>query len=171
MHYTVRGRRKHIIRVERKGAWDNGPVEIPVGKRPFLVEVDPPDAAGALRRLKINHRHCPVEVEQDANGLPRRVILRGTPFDISIERVESTRYRPPQQEREISGEMRALLPGQIVEIFVREGDPVEQGQPVMTLEAMKMENGIFAPKGGRVSRICIPRDAIVRKGDLLFVIE
>ena len=171
MHHTVRGRRRHSVRIDPKQHRAEGPIEVTVGKRAYLVEIEPVEPGGALRAVKINHRHYPVEIERDANGVPTRVTLRGIPFDLAIERVEAKRYRPPAPKREVSGETRALLPGQIVDVLVREGDPVERGQPVMTLEAMKMENGIFAPKPGRIARLCVERGALVRKGDLLCVVE
>lgn len=56
----------------------------------------------------------------------------------------------------------APIPGVIVSIEVREGDPVEAGQPVMTLEAMKMKNIIRATRSGKVALLKVTVGETVR---------
>ncbi|MFH9725578.1 pyruvate carboxylase [Streptomyces sp. NPDC017254] len=55
----------------------------------------------------------------------------------------------------------------VVTLAVAEGDEVEAGATVATIEAMKMEASITAPRGGRVSRLAITRIQQVEGGDLL----
>ena len=105
------------------------------------------------------------------DGFPDRVYLKGVPFDIEIERVESNRYRPPLPEKEVSGEVTARLPGQVVSLLVREGDSVVKDQPLLVLEAMKMENEILAPKDGIVSEIFAPEGQLVAKDERLLRID
>ena len=50
-------------------------------------------------------------------------------------------------------EVRATLPGLVVAIAVREGDEVESGATLLTIEAMKMQNEVRAPQAGRVAAI------------------
>jgi 3-methylcrotonyl-CoA carboxylase alpha subunit len=50
-------------------------------------------------------------------------------------------------------ELRTRLPGKVVRILVREGEAVRAGQPLLILEAMKMETEITAARAGRVERI------------------
>jgi len=45
------------------------------------------------------------------------------------------------------------MPGKILELFVSVGEQVEQGQPLLVLEAMKMEHRILAPQDGEVGAI------------------
>ncbi|APU17134.1 MULTISPECIES: pyruvate carboxylase [Actinoalloteichus] len=59
----------------------------------------------------------------------------------------------------------------VVTVSVAEGDTVEQGQTVATIEAMKMEAGITAPKGGTVRRLAIGSVAQVEGGDLLLELD
>ncbi len=54
-----------------------------------------------------------------------------------------------------SGEVIAPLPGLILKILVKEGDTVNEGQPVAIMEAMKMENEIEAPISGTVDEILV----------------
>jgi glutaconyl-CoA decarboxylase len=62
------------------------------------------------------------------------------------------------------------MPGKIWKLPVREGDTVAEGQLVLILEAMKMENEIFAPAGGKVLQINCKEGDSVNTGDTLLVI-
>ena len=62
------------------------------------------------------------------------------------------------------------LAGNVFKVLLSSGSPVEQGQPVIVLEAMKMETEISAPKGGSVSRVFVKEGDTVEVGDLLFAI-
>jgi biotin carboxyl carrier protein len=59
------------------------------------------------------------------------------------------------------------MPGKIVKILVTTGDAVKAGDPVVTLEAMKMENELCAPVGGTVKAIPIQIGDSVEGGQLL----
>ncbi|MBE5759269.1 MAG: biotin/lipoyl-binding protein [Clostridiales bacterium] len=63
------------------------------------------------------------------------------------------------------------LPGSIVEIVAKVGDTVKNGQPILILEAMKMENEILAPKDGVIAQILVERGQFVNNGDVLAVIS
>ena len=57
------------------------------------------------------------------------------------------------------------LPGVIIEISVKEGQPVKAGQKVAILEAMKMENEIPAPKDGTITDIHVHKGDTLQEGD------
>ena len=57
------------------------------------------------------------------------------------------------------------LPGVIIEISVKEGQQVKQGQKLVILEAMKMENEIPAPKDGTVTVIHVHKGDSLQEGD------
>jgi biotin carboxyl carrier protein len=65
----------------------------------------------------------------------------------------------------------APMPGTIIDIKVKEGDKVEPRTVVAMLEAMKMENEIFAGRSGVVTHIAVEKGASVNTGDLLVSIE
>ncbi|KMO68369.1 pyruvate carboxylase [Mycolicibacterium obuense] len=58
----------------------------------------------------------------------------------------------------------------VVTVGIAEGDSVEAGQTIATIEAMKMEAAITAPKGGTVTRVAVSATAQVEGGDLLVVV-
>ena len=62
----------------------------------------------------------------------------------------------------------APMPGTIVDIRVNVGDTVKVNQPVMVLEAMKMENEVVAERDGVIASIDVAKGAMVNPGDPLF---
>jgi biotin carboxyl carrier protein len=58
-----------------------------------------------------------------------------------------------RQPQSGGGLVKALMPGKVLKLFVHEGETVEEGQPLLLLEAMKMQNEYTSPVNGRVARI------------------
>ncbi|HEY2485822.1 MAG TPA: biotin/lipoyl-containing protein [Candidatus Binataceae bacterium] len=75
--------------------------------------------------------------------------------------------------REVSGraEIKAAMPGRVVNVLVAIGDEVTANQGVIIVEAMKMENELKSPKAGKVVEVKIAAGQTVEKGELLLVIE
>ena len=70
-----------------------------------------------------------------------------------------------------SGEMVAApMPGTILKVNVKNGDAVKEGQVLLVLEAMKMENEIMAPKSGTITQVAVQKGASVNTGDALVFI-
>ena len=67
--------------------------------------------------------------------------------------------------------MTCPLPGTVLSVKVAVGDTISQGQTLVVLEAMKMENNIDADRGGVVKQILVQQGATVMEGDTLLVIE
>jgi biotin carboxyl carrier protein len=63
--------------------------------------------------------------------------------------------------------VKAFIPGTIVEIKVKRGQKVTEGEPLLLLEAMKMRNIINSPKDGRVKKIWVKQGEKVTKNQLL----
>lgn len=70
-----------------------------------------------------------------------------------------------------SGEVHAPMPGLIVKVVVTDGQEVEQGQTLVILESMKMQNELKSPTDGTVKAIHIEASQSVNKNDLLIEIE
>ncbi len=62
------------------------------------------------------------------------------------------------------------MPGTILKVNIAAGQTVKEGDLLVILEAMKMENEIFAPKGGTVTQVLVEKGASVDTGDVLAVI-
>jgi biotin carboxyl carrier protein len=63
------------------------------------------------------------------------------------------------------------MPGRVVRVLVEAGDEVEEGQGVVVIEAMKMQNELKSPKAGRVVRLGAAVGDTVGSGDVLVVVE
>jgi biotin carboxyl carrier protein len=68
-------------------------------------------------------------------------------------------------------ELRAQMPGKVVKLLVQVGAPVEAGQGLIVVEAMKMQNEMKSPKKGIVSRIHAIEGTTVVAGEALMVVE
>lgn len=64
----------------------------------------------------------------------------------------------------------APMPGKVVRILAEVGSEVEQGQSVIVIEAMKMQNELKAPRSGKVAQMMAVEGATVNPGDTLAVI-
>ncbi len=77
----------------------------------------------------------------------------------------------PQDKKHPEYRLSAPMTGKVVLIHVKEGDRVKKGQPLVILEAMKMEHLINAPKNGIVKRLCYKIGDVVHEGTELIDLE
>jgi len=68
-------------------------------------------------------------------------------------------------------EVRATLPGMILAVAVKEGDEVHEGDPLVTVEAMKMQNEVRAPRSGRIGAVGVQPGQPVAAGALILRID
>ncbi len=70
-----------------------------------------------------------------------------------------------------AGSLLAPMPGTVVRLVVEEGAPVAHGDPVLVLEAMKMQHTVAAPAAGRVTSLPVVAGQQVAAGEVLAVVE
>lgn len=97
------------------------------------------------------------------NGQARQVMVRD-------ESVESTVVAAEKADSSNPGHIAAPFAG-AVSVQVEQGEAVEAGQTIASIEAMKMESSITAPSSGTISRIAIGGVQQVEGGDLILVLE
>ncbi len=68
-------------------------------------------------------------------------------------------------------EIKSYIPGTIIKVNVKVGDKVKEGDSLLVLEAMKMQNQIAMPFTGTVKEICVKEGDKIPKNELLVVIE
>ncbi|MBA7654090.1 hypothetical protein ES703_61965 [subsurface metagenome] len=68
-------------------------------------------------------------------------------------------------------DVKTSMPTRIVKVFVEEGEEVKEGQAVLVLEAMKMQNEIKSPQPGIITKINLAAGDSVEAGSLLFSVE
>jgi biotin carboxyl carrier protein len=69
------------------------------------------------------------------------------------------------------GSLKAPMPGTIIEMLVKQGQRVREGQTLLVMEAMKMEHRIQAPKAGKVNKVHYERGERVDMGSVLIEID
>ena len=63
------------------------------------------------------------------------------------------------------------MPGNILKVAVTAGQSVKEGELLVVLEAMKMENEIFAPKSGTVAQVLVQKGSTVDTGATMVVLN
>jgi biotin carboxyl carrier protein len=80
-------------------------------------------------------------------------------------------YKPSGLNKGGAGALVTQMPGKVVKIFKKEGDPVAKGETVLILEAMKMENEIKAGADGVVKAVNVKEGQALEAGFLMVEIE
>ena len=70
-----------------------------------------------------------------------------------------------------AGRLTAPMPGKLVQVLVKPGDAVEKGQPLVVLEAMKMEHTVKAPRAGKIAQVGYAAGEQVEEGASLVELE
>jgi biotin carboxyl carrier protein len=145
---------------------------VTVGDRHYRVAVAP---AGASKWsiILLDRGHASHDVTVVEAGSPRELTVRlddGTTFQAVVN---GRRRHSAALGHSPSGEQRvaAPMPGRVVRMLVSVGDEVAARQPLVVIEAMKMENELRSPKAGRVKEVGAAAGAPVEAGRLLVVIE
>ncbi|MGH9646939.1 MAG: biotin/lipoyl-containing protein [Bryobacteraceae bacterium] len=92
---------------------------------------------------------------------------------LSMEVFDPRDLRPGQGASANHGrqQIAASMPGKVIRVLVAAGDAVEEGQGLVVVEAMKMQNEMKSPKAGRVAEVRTRPDATVGAGEILVVVE
>lgn len=106
------------------------------------------------------------------------VNVNGTRYEVEVEEIDANAVAAaPKAEAPKAAapagagtEVKAPMPGNILQVNIKPGDTVKEGQQLMVLEAMKMENEILAPVAGRVTSIAVAKGSTVESGSLLCTI-
>jgi len=144
---------------------------IKIGKREYEVQLKSDEKLGPYILWK--NRKYPVEIVRSRqnkyeilfNDISYTFTVE-TPF--SLQRMKVLNSRKGKVEQEF---VRAPMPGKIIDVLVREGAAVLRGEPLVILEAMKMQNEILAPVGGTVVKVSAKANTNVMKDDLLIEIK
>ena len=106
-----------------------------------------------IRKVVVNGQEFEVELENDGDNWIAKV--EGEEFVIQVPDAAPVAKKRSASggKSKKSGKVSANIPGKVVTVEVKIGDVVAEGQVVMILEAMKMQNEIQAPVSGTVSEI------------------
>lgn len=140
-----------------------------------------------MKKFKFNIRGNEYEVivKYFEDGVAK-VEVNGSPYQVEVERSTQETKTPILIRKEIQNpkgahkikksasgvtKITAPLPGNIMQLYVKEGDQIAKGDKLLMYEAMKMENLIKAEKEGLVKSIKVQAGDSVLQGDLLIEME
>lgn len=117
-----------------------------------------------------------IELAIHGEGGRYRVGFGGWDWEVRVapSQVRELRRLFPRDERGWERAREAIvahLPGLVVELKVAEGQAVQEGQGLMVIEAMKMENEIRAPCAGSVEQVGVRKGEEIQRGQLLCYIR
>ncbi len=155
--------RQVIVELEER----DGRVQARVGANLYDVEVVSPEE-GVYTFLAGDRVYEARVWEPEPQSL--NVTIAGHSFSASII---DRKHRRSTSEHQIEGRQNlvAPMPGKVVRMLLCVGDEVAQGQGVVVVEAMKMQNEIKSPKTGRVIEVRVIEGATVNANQVLAVVE
>jgi len=124
------------------------------------------------RTVKINGEEFEVEIELNDDGTYDATV-EGQTFSIEVPNAQAAprARRGGGGKKKKSGTVSANIPGKVVTVEVKEGDVVKEGQVILILEAMKMQNEIQAPVDGTVINVACEEGQAIEANVPLVVIE
>lgn len=134
------------------------------------LEIDAVLAQPDVLSLLIGGRAYEIRRERLESDL--RIWVGGRAYTAEVRDPRSLRGRQARADGS-KGEkpLLAPMPGKVVRFLVSENSPVEAGQGVVVVEAMKMQNEIKSPKKGIVLKLSVAEGAAVNAGDVLAIVE
>ena len=152
-----------VVEVHDGHAWIDGE----------LVRAELASLPGTDRvHLRLDSRSVSLFGRREADSW--RIELEGRAFSVTVEDDRERQIRTLASVRPAGPsrrEVRAPMPGLIVKLEVRAGDDVSEGDGLVVMEAMKMENELRADAAGRVVEVRTEAGRTVNREDLLVVFE
>ena len=132
-------------------------------------------------QIKVDGKVYEVEVEEVGEkeplagtiSVPQPIVTKVKEDPVSQKVVKPTSHQTPKKATApaVTGEeVAAPMPGKVLQLKVSEGDSVKDGDTLLILEAMKMENEIIANVSGNIKKINVSANDMVDTGDVLMVI-
>lgn len=92
-------------------------------------------------------------------------------LDLEVRRARPELVRKNAAGRKADGRVKPPMPGKVVEVKVKEGQDVKEGDVLCVLEAMKMQNDLKSPMSGKVTRVHVQDGANVEATTILIEVE
>jgi biotin carboxyl carrier protein len=172
-YHAILGGLERLVEVTRRGpvyrvAIHEGTSQ---GGSPRLLEVDAVHLAGEAMSLLVDGRSVRCEVEPGKDG--KVAVLVGDEVQqLEILDERRLRLRRASGKFSLEGPQRVDSPmhGKVVRVLARQGDRVLEGQALVVVEAMKMENELKSPKAGVVAELHAQEGQAVEAGAKLAVV-
>lgn len=157
---------------------DNTEYEVEINGESILLNGEPVNVdlmrSGAAELYSVLFGGRSYEMLVNSDRFNYTINVRGVQFQVQVEderarRMNRARRLPALPDGELA--ITAPIPGLVVRVLAAEGDTIEEGQPVVLLEAMKMENELRAMRGGIVKSVLVSAGQRVDQNAPLIVLE
>jgi biotin carboxyl carrier protein len=114
-----------------------------------------------------------LEIPDETAGVTYEIVFAGQRFEVHVIDEREQALTGVRKSGSESGEInvRAPMPGLVLNVLKKAGESVERGETVAILEAMKMENDLSTPRGGVVKEVRVSKGQTVSQNDILVVIN
>ena len=157
---------------------DNTEYEVEINGESILLNGEPVNVdlmrSGAAELYSVLFGGRSYEMLVNSDRFNYTINVRGVQFQVQVEderarRMNRARRLPALPDGELA--ITAPIPGLVVRVLAAEGDAIEEGQPVVLLEAMKMENELRAMRGGIVKSVLVSAGQRVDQNAPLIILE
>lgn len=124
------------------------------------------------RSYDVVARAADAEGDPAAGGHAFELLIAGLPLTVAVQDARAQALASLAGAAHVSGDVaiRAPMPGLVTNVLAAEGMPVERGQTVVVLEAMKMENDLASPRAGIVKAVRVAKGQTVNQNDVLAIV-
>jgi biotin carboxyl carrier protein len=136
------------------------------GQRSVLTDFEIRETESGTHWVRLGPRSYRV-----TTGPPGQVTVNGRSMNIEVFDPRNLRSTMRSVSKDGRQEIQSSMPGKVVRILAQVGDTVEEGQGLVVVEAMKMQNEMKSPKAGKVIEVRTKSDSTVAAGEVLLVIE
>jgi biotin carboxyl carrier protein len=161
-YFALIDNQEYEVEIDGEQVWVNGD----------LVDIDfSRSGVPELYSMLIDGRSFEVLIEEHRQDYA--VSLRGEQYHVRVEDERTRRLNEGRRGPELpKGDLivKAPIPGMVVKVLVREGDEISEDQPLVILEAMKMENEIRALRAGIVRKVDVSSGQRVEQNASLLVL-
>jgi biotin carboxyl carrier protein len=156
---------EYTVEIEDPNA---SPVTVHVNGKPFQVKVS--GSGGNVQGGTISRPAAAVELAEPYVPVVVPAFVEAAPQ--AVPEPAETTAKPAAAEKEVTAKqaVTAPMPGKILDIAVRAGDAVKQGDTLCNLEAMKMKSPIRATTDGAIAQVLVTEGQNVNYGDVLFTL-
>lgn len=128
---------------------------------------------GNTAELEVNGTPYTVKMHQEIKTTKTPVVLvrKEVQTKQGDERAKENLTPVSESKRPSAKAIKSPLPGNILKVNVAVGDTFKEGDVLMVMESMKMENNILAERNGKILKVCAPAGKAVLQDEVLFEIE
>lgn len=159
-YISIVGDNEYVIEIDQEG-------QVQVNDQPLSVDFQQLTEGGIISLLIDNRSLEAIVEERDDHW---EVLIRGELYSVAVQDERAYRLAKARGlSNAIKGEalMKSPMPGLIIAVTVIEGQAIAEGDQVLILESMKMENELRSPRDGVVKHIYVESGATVEKNQIL----